>query len=110
LKEHTASIFRIGEQAKQASTEATGSRQSSLLHTGFLFGSHFDPEDGDNIFLRNIGSLLPDYMVICAKDITVSELLQLQVITSYKYFVPQNISCIDEQNVYPFLCPSPNQI
>jgi hypothetical protein len=26
-----------------------------LLHADFLFGLLFDPEDGDDMFLRNIG-------------------------------------------------------
>jgi hypothetical protein len=26
-----------------------------LLHTGFFLGLFFDPEDGGNIFLRNVG-------------------------------------------------------
>lgn len=31
------------------------------------------------------------------EDITVSDLLQLQVITSYKYFEPKNICCIENR-------------
>jgi hypothetical protein len=27
----------------------------NLLHTGFLFSVFFDPEDGGDMFLRNIG-------------------------------------------------------
>jgi hypothetical protein len=26
-----------------------------LLHAGYLFGLFFDPEDGGNVFLQNIG-------------------------------------------------------
>jgi hypothetical protein len=28
---------------------------------GFLFGSFFEPEDGGNTFLGNVGELLSDY-------------------------------------------------
>jgi hypothetical protein len=38
------------------------SQASCLLHAGLLRDIFFDPEDGDNQFLRNVGSLPPDYM------------------------------------------------
>jgi hypothetical protein len=31
---------------------------------GFLLGVLFDPEDGGGIFLRNVGSLSPDYKAL----------------------------------------------
>jgi hypothetical protein len=36
--------------------------QRLLLHSGFLIGLFFDPEDGDDMFLRNIDWLSTDYM------------------------------------------------
>jgi hypothetical protein len=32
-----------------------------LLHAGFLLSLFFDPEDGGEIFLRNVDSLSTDY-------------------------------------------------
>jgi hypothetical protein len=43
-EEHIAFIFRV----KPGSA-------CYLLHAGFLLGFFFDPEDGDDMFLRNIG-------------------------------------------------------
>jgi hypothetical protein len=36
--------------------------QDCLLQACFLLSLFFDPEDGDGIFLRNIGSLSQDYL------------------------------------------------
>jgi hypothetical protein len=35
-----------------------------LLHADFLLGLLFDPEDGDAIFLRNVGLVSLDYKAI----------------------------------------------
>jgi hypothetical protein len=35
-----------------------------MLRAGFLLGLVFDPEDGSDIFLRNIGSLSTAYMAL----------------------------------------------
>jgi hypothetical protein len=35
-----------------------------MLHAGFLLGLLFDPEDGGNTFLKNAGSLSPDYTAL----------------------------------------------
>jgi hypothetical protein len=35
-----------------------------LLYLGFLLGLFFDPEDGGDIFFRNIGSLSTDYTML----------------------------------------------
>jgi hypothetical protein len=45
------SLFEVNR-----SFEGTCSYQASyLLHAGSLLGLFFDPEDGTNMFLRNIG-------------------------------------------------------
>lgn len=38
-----------------------------LLHAGFLLGLFFDTENGDEIFLRNVGWLLTDYTALCPR-------------------------------------------
>jgi hypothetical protein len=45
-EEHEASIFRIEEKAGQ---------KSSCVHAGILLGLHFDPENGRDMFFRNVG-------------------------------------------------------
>jgi hypothetical protein len=35
-----------------------------LLHTGFLLGLFFDPEDGSDVFFRNVGCLSTDYTAL----------------------------------------------
>jgi hypothetical protein len=35
-----------------------------FLHAGFLLGLFFGPEDGGDMFLRNVGWFLKDYMVL----------------------------------------------
>jgi hypothetical protein len=45
LEEHITSIF-----------EADGDG-GDLLHAGFLLGLFFNPEDGDDMFHRNVGQL-----------------------------------------------------
>jgi hypothetical protein len=35
-----------------------------LIHAGFLLGLFFDPEDGGDMFLLNIGSLSIDYTAL----------------------------------------------
>jgi hypothetical protein len=37
------------------------SRLQALLHAGFLLSTFFIPEDGSNIFLRNVAWLSVDY-------------------------------------------------
>jgi hypothetical protein len=49
LQEHVASIIRVGDY---------------LHHASFLLGSFFHPEDGGDKFLRNVGRLSTDYMVL----------------------------------------------
>jgi hypothetical protein len=45
--------------------DESGSKQ---LNTGFLFGLFFDPEDGGDMFLRNVGYLSKDYMALYPED------------------------------------------
>jgi hypothetical protein len=40
---------RVGEEETSVALLAT------FFHAGFLLGSLFDPEDGDDMFLRNVG-------------------------------------------------------
>jgi hypothetical protein len=44
-KEYVASIFRVEEQAALIST---------CFQAGFLLSLFFDPEDGGDMFLRNV--------------------------------------------------------
>jgi hypothetical protein len=53
LKKSTISILRV--ELKQA-------RCLLLVVCDCLLGLLFDPEDGDNTFLGNVGKLLPDCM------------------------------------------------
>jgi hypothetical protein len=34
------------------------------FHAGFLLGLFFNPEDGGNIFLQNVGGLSTDYTAL----------------------------------------------
>jgi hypothetical protein len=45
-------VFRIKEQVKQEAISA-----GSLLHAGFMLGLPFEPEDGSDMFLQNVGWL-----------------------------------------------------
>jgi hypothetical protein len=45
-EEYVASIFRIEEQMKQ---------ETSVRKVGSRYLLFFDPEDGDDMFLRNVG-------------------------------------------------------
>jgi hypothetical protein len=37
-----------------------------LLHASYLLGPLFDPEDGDKIFIQNVGLHSTDYMAFCS--------------------------------------------
>jgi hypothetical protein len=41
-----------------------GGKLSHLFHSGFLFSLFFDPEDGGDMFVRNIGLLSTDYTTL----------------------------------------------
>jgi hypothetical protein len=51
-EEHVASIFRVEEWAKQETGLAL---LATNFHAGFLLGLSFEPEDGSDMFLRNVG-------------------------------------------------------
>jgi hypothetical protein len=53
-EEHFASILRISEKINQHKSISLRSA-SYLLHAGFLLGLFFYPEDGGDMFLRNVG-------------------------------------------------------
>jgi hypothetical protein len=55
LEEHIAPIFRVEKYAEQDITMKTGGKQ--VFHAGILIGMFFDSEDGDDMFLRNVGWL-----------------------------------------------------
>jgi hypothetical protein len=40
---------------------------SSCFHTGILLGIFFYPEDGGDMFLRNVGLLSTDYTALCQR-------------------------------------------
>jgi hypothetical protein len=44
-------MFRVEEYAKQEASV----KQVASCSTGFLLGLFFDPEDGGDMFLRNVG-------------------------------------------------------
>jgi hypothetical protein len=50
-EEHIASIFRVEEKAEQE----TRARLATFFRAGVLLDLFFDPEDGDDTFLRNVG-------------------------------------------------------
>jgi hypothetical protein len=52
LEEHIATIFRIEEQAEQETSRALF---ATSFHASFMLGLFFDPEDGGDVFLRNVG-------------------------------------------------------
>jgi hypothetical protein len=45
---------------KEASVKAGGKQRTAAFHTGIFFGLLFDPEDGDDMFLRNVDSFPTD--------------------------------------------------
>jgi hypothetical protein len=40
---------------------------ASSFHAGFLLGLFLDPEDGGDMFLRNVGWLSSDYTALCPR-------------------------------------------
>jgi hypothetical protein len=56
-------IFRAEVQAKHKTSLKHWSG-FCLLHAGFLFGLHFNPEDGGDIFLPNVSWITPEYTML----------------------------------------------
>jgi hypothetical protein len=62
-EEHTASIFRAEEWAKQANKRATSLEFTAFCLLVCLLGLLFGPEDGGSTFLWNVGELVSDFTV-----------------------------------------------
>jgi hypothetical protein len=48
-----------------------------LLHAGFLLGLFFDPKDGGNMFLRNVGRLSMDYTALYPRRQNSSDITRM---------------------------------
>jgi hypothetical protein len=60
-------IFRGHLQVRRISqtrNQCKSRWQEEGSHTGFLLGILFDPDDGGDIFLQNVGRLSTDYMTL----------------------------------------------
>jgi hypothetical protein len=55
--------LRVEEKAKQENSTSRSTLSFPRVSAGFLFRLLFDPEDGDDIFLRNIG-FSPNYTAL----------------------------------------------
>jgi hypothetical protein len=58
LPDYSGWCFDVG------ATSCTAVLLGTWFHAGFLFGLFFDPEDWDDMFLRNVGWLSTDYMAV----------------------------------------------
>jgi hypothetical protein len=71
---HIASIFRVEEKAEQETSVKAGGKLSReeysldyfaiCFHAGFLLGLFFDPEEGGDMFLRNVGGFSTEYTAL----------------------------------------------
>jgi hypothetical protein len=53
-EEHTASIFRVEEEAKQETSLKTGGKQRAAFTLISCSAYFFDPEDGGDMFLQHV--------------------------------------------------------
>jgi hypothetical protein len=54
LEEHVASIFRVEEKANQETSVMQVASRALLAACFKLVGLFFEPEDGGDMFLRNV--------------------------------------------------------
>jgi hypothetical protein len=45
----------LSVESQQETSVKEGGKQAIFFHAGFLLGLFFDPEDGCDMFLRNVG-------------------------------------------------------
>jgi hypothetical protein len=57
----------VEEYANQRESRWKAELLATCFRAGFSFGLFFDPEDGDDIFIRNVGWLLTDYRMLYAR-------------------------------------------
>jgi hypothetical protein len=62
-----------------------------LLHAGFLFSLTFDPEDGVDLFLLNVGRVSPDF----------TELYSILYAVTISHLHTQTVSYNDEARIFP---------
>jgi hypothetical protein len=46
---------------------ASSLQKENMLHAGFLLGLLFNPEDGSDMFFRNVCGLSTGYMALCPR-------------------------------------------
>jgi hypothetical protein len=95
---------------KQAASTARVLLATSF-HAGFLLGLFFDPEDGGDMFLRNVGWLLTDYTALYPRrqtlltqevswTIAISSSAGVGQFSSKLYTQAQPVSCKQETGSY----------
>jgi hypothetical protein len=81
-------------------------QQSSIccpLHIGFLLTLLFEPEDGGDMLLRNVGWLSTDYTLLCSRRQKSAWTLfkeRLRTGTDYITYSPRNIGRVIVSTVY----------